>query len=113
MGRRFLAVVLILNFGLFPFPGQIAGAKPFMSVAGVSINLPVQPLKQMKLTSCGEAVIAMAYHYAYPKTSVNERDILTYAEAQGYYNEKKWPFTSPANMLKITRHYTPVEMSLV
>lgn len=106
MGRIFLAIVLMVNVGLFPFLGQIAGVKAFVSAAGISVNIPVQPRKQLKLTSCGEAVIAMAYHYAYPQTSVDERDILTYAEAQRYYNEKKWPFTSPANMLKIARHYT-------
>jgi hypothetical protein len=48
----------------------------------------------------------MAYNYAYPRITMKERDILTYAEMQAYYTEMKAPFTSPANMVRITQHYT-------
>jgi hypothetical protein len=102
-------IVLSLSLWLLASPGwvsQASAAYALASAEGISINLPVTPLKQLKITSCGEAVIAMAYRYAYPGTAIEERDILTYAELQGYYSEKKWPFTSPANMVKITQHYT-------
>jgi hypothetical protein len=92
--------------GWLPFSQQKVGLDWREPSEGISINLPVSPLKQLKLTSCGEAVIAMAYHYAYPKTTLDERAIITYAEMQGYYTEKKFPFTSPANMVKITGHYS-------
>jgi len=96
----------MLSLGYLPFPKQEVGLGQRALSEGISVNLPVHPLKQLKLTSCGEAVIAMAYHYAYPKNELDERAILTYAEMQGYYTEKKFPFTSPANMVKIVRHYT-------
>ena len=73
---------------------------------GEVIQLSVSPLRQSKLTSCGPAVLAMAYHYAHPKGNTSERAILTYAEKQGWYTETKYPYTSPANMVKIIRHYT-------
>lgn len=106
MEKLLLASILMLNFGLWPTPNRVIDADKLASQQGLMINLPVYPLKQLKLTSCGEAVIAMAYHFAYPKTSLDERVILTYAEMQGYYTEKKWPFTSPANMVRLTEHYT-------
>jgi hypothetical protein len=105
METLFLSLMLIFNLGLHPFQSRAVDVDGSPG-QGISIYLPISPLKQLKLTSCGEAVIAMAYHYADPKTDVNERDVLTYAEAQGYYTEKKWPFTSPANMVKIARRYT-------
>jgi hypothetical protein len=110
MKRLLLASLIILSLNLrvwaTPDLGQVSGADALASLRGISINLPVEPIKQSKITSCGEAVIAMAYHYAYPKTAIDERDILAYAEMQGYYIEKKWPFTSPTNMVRITQHYT-------
>jgi hypothetical protein len=101
-------IVLSLSLSIWAIPGlgQVFGAAALASLQGLSINLPVEPIKQLKTTSCGEAVIAMVYQYAYPKTAIAEREILTYAEMQGYYTEKKWPFTSPANMVKIIQHYT-------
>ena len=39
---------------------------------------------------------------------MKERVILNYAEMQGYYTELKAPFTSPANMVKISQHYTKI-----
>ncbi len=73
---------------------------------GLSIRLPVVPLQQLKITSCGPAVLAMAYRYARPNTELDERDVLTYAEMNGLYTERKFPYTSPANMVKLIRHYT-------
>jgi len=70
-----------------------------------AMNLPVDVVLQSKLTSCGEAAIAMAYNYAYPETRVNEREVIAYAVERGYYTEGKFPYTSPENMVKISEHY--------
>ncbi len=70
------------------------------------MNLPVDVLQQMKVTSCGEAVITMAYNYAYPEDPIEEKDVIKFAEENGYYTEKDFPFTSPANMVHIATHYS-------
>lgn len=70
------------------------------------ILLQVPTLAQSQGTSCGEAVIAMAYNYAYPQTPISEAEVIAYATENGYFTEETEPFTSPANMKNITRHYT-------
>lgn len=71
------------------------------------IMLDIPPLAQSRVTSCGEAVIVMAYNYAYAESPLlNEAEVIAYAADKGYFTEEAEPFTSPANMLKITRHYT-------
>jgi len=70
-----------------------------------AMNLPVQAVVQSKLTSCGETVIVMAYNYAYPETRIKERDVIEYAADRGYYTERRFPYTSPENMVKIAAHY--------
>jgi len=69
------------------------------------LNLQVDVLRQSMGTSCGEAVIAMVYNYAYPQTPINEQSVIEYAAGHGYYTEDFPPFTSPANMVKIAQHY--------
>ncbi len=69
------------------------------------MNLPVTAILQSKFTSCGEAVLVMAYNYAYPEAQVSEKEVIDYATEQGLYTERKWPFTSPENMVKIAQHY--------
>ena len=70
------------------------------------LRIEVEPIRQSKPTSCGEAVIVMAYNYAYPGIPVSEQDLIEYATSQGYFTEELSPFTSPDDMLKIARHYT-------
>ena len=70
------------------------------------MNLPVAAIMQAKYTSCGEAVITMAYNYAYPKNQITEQQVIAYASEGGYYTERQSPYTSPDNMLKIAAHYT-------
>ena len=70
------------------------------------VNLPVPVLQQSRGTSCGEAVIAMTYNYAYPNTPITEGQVIEYAAANGYFTEDLPPFTSPANMVKIAKYYT-------
>lgn len=68
--------------------------------------LQVPPLAQLQVTSCGEAVIVITNNYAYPESPLNEADVIAYAAEMGYFTELSEPFTSPADMVKITRHYT-------
>lgn len=70
-----------------------------------SLNIQVDAIQQSKTTSCGEAVIVMAYNYAYPEPPINEQEVIDYATAQGYFTEGVPPFTSPSNMLKIAQQY--------
>jgi len=69
------------------------------------MNLPVDAALQLKATSCGEAVIAMTYNYAYAETKISEQDVIDFAAAGGYYTPRKAPFTSPVDMTKIAGHY--------
>jgi len=68
--------------------------------------LPVKNVLQSKYTSCGEAVIAMAHNYAYPETRIDESEVIEYAAERGYYTERRFPFTSPENVVRIGEHYT-------
>ena len=70
------------------------------------LSLPVPVLVQSRGTSCGEAVIAMTYNYAFPYTPITEQEVIEYAAANGYFTEDLPPFTSPANMVKIAKNYT-------
>ncbi len=67
--------------------------------------LDVPPLKQARVTSCGEAAIVMTYNFIHPKSPLTEETVIAYAKAQGYFTEDKIPYTSPVNMVKIARHY--------
>ncbi|MEW6400654.1 MAG: C39 family peptidase [Chloroflexota bacterium] len=69
------------------------------------MNLPVTAILQSKYTSCGEAVITMAYNYAYPETQITEQEVIDYATEEGLFTENKWPFTSPENMVLIAELY--------
>jgi hypothetical protein len=69
------------------------------------LMLQVATFQQSRGTSCGEAVIAMVYNYAYPQTPIYEQEVIDYATAEGYYTEGVSPYTSPANMVKIAEYY--------
>src|SRR5258705_7702337 len=69
------------------------------------LDIQVDAIQQSKSTSCGEAVIVMAYNYAHPQTPIHEQEVIEYATVQGYFTEEVPPFTSPTNMVKIARHY--------
>lgn len=100
--KYFLFLTIFLTvFGQF----FISASARVLSSEGEFIQLSITPLRQLRVTSCGPAVLAMAYRYAYPMENVSERSILAYAEKQGWYTETKYPYTSPANMLKIIRRY--------
>jgi len=84
---------------------QMMQQSSIMRLQQEPLDLQVDAIQQSESTSCGEAVIAMAYNYAYPQTPINEREVIEYATTQGYFTAGVPPFTSPANMVKIARHY--------
>ena len=69
------------------------------------VKIEVGMVRQSRATSCGEAVIAMVYNFAYPLTPISEQQVIEYATANGYFTETLSPFTSPADMVKIARYY--------
>lgn len=69
------------------------------------MNLPVTMVTQSMYTSCGPAAVTMAYNYAYPETPVTEQIVIEYAAKAGYYNERKYPYTSPPDMKHIADFY--------
>ena len=75
------------------------------SLQAEPVVLQVAMLAQSQATSCGEAVIAMVYNYAYPQTPITEQAVIEYATAQGYFTEGIAPYTSPVNMVNIAEYY--------
>jgi hypothetical protein len=71
-----------------------------------ALQLQVEPLGQQATTSCGESAITTTYNYVYPDAPINELDVIQYAAENGYYTAHQPPFTSPANMRKIAKHYS-------
>jgi hypothetical protein len=98
-----LAVVVMISVGFAPLHDEGYWARQLRLYG--KMNLPVDVILQSKYTSCGPAVIAMAFKYAYPETRVNESRIIAYAISEEYYTESKPPFTSPENMVKLAEHY--------
>ena len=84
---------------------QMMQQSSIMRLQQEPLDLQVDAIQQSESTSCGEAVIAMAYNYAHPQTPINEREVIEYATTQGYFTAGVPPFTSPANIVKIARHY--------
>ncbi|HSK66857.1 MAG TPA: hypothetical protein VK888_08005, partial [Anaerolineales bacterium] len=101
---RGLALVCIAGLVLAGFT-QVFGGTSIDQLRSQPLGLDVPVLKQAWSTSCGEAVIAMAYNYAYPQTPLSEEEVIEFAAARGYYTAWKAPFTSPASMVKIAEHY--------
>ena len=69
------------------------------------LMLQVEPIRQIQVTSCGEAAITMAYNYAYPESPIQEWDVIAYATEMGHFTADHPPFTSPADMGKIAKNY--------
>lgn len=98
---------LISIVGIFLYAGlnRMNGEYSIARLQQEPLNLQVDVIRQSSGTSCGEAVIAMVYNYAYPQTPLSEQQVIDYAAAHGYYTEDFPPFTSPANMVKIAQYY--------
>jgi hypothetical protein len=104
--RFIFLMIAIVSFGFGPMSDEGYWARQLRLYG--KMNLPVGVILQSKYTSCGPAVIAMAYKYAYPETRVTEVRLIGYATKEGYYTESKPPFTSPENMVHIAEHYAAV-----
>ena len=102
-----LKIISFIGIGALALAGfrQMMGQYSVSRLQTEPLNLEVPVVKQLTGTSCGEAVIAMVYNYAYPQTPLNEQEVIEYATAQGYFTPGIPPFTSPANMANIARYY--------
>lgn len=98
-------MICIGGFFLYAGFSRLMGQTSVSRLQQEPLNLQVGVIQQSRGTSCGEAVIAMVYNYAYPQTPINEQEVIEYAAGHGYYTEDFPPFTSPANMVKIAQHY--------
>ena len=103
--RKILSVLCVGGLALIGFTGAF-GQYSLSQLQNEPVHLPVPVLKQSRGTSCGEAVIAMTYNYAYPATPITEQLVIEYATTNGYFTENLPPFTSPANMVKIAEYYS-------
>ena len=102
--RKILGFLCIGGLLLIGFT-QAFGQYSISQLQDQPFQLLVPVLRQSRGTSCGEAVIAMTYNYAYPATPITEQQVIEYAAANGYFTEDLPPFTSPANMVRIAEYY--------
>ena len=102
---RIFSLIGISGLFLYVVFTQFVGQYSISQLQQDPLNLQVDIIQQSRGTSCGEAVIAMVYNYAYPQTPISEQEVIDYAAGHGYYTEDFSPFTSPANMVKIARYY--------
>jgi len=102
------AAFSLVGVGYLLFAGlaQIAARYMTASLQQSPLDLRVAPISQARATSCGEAVITMAYNHAHPDAPVSEQAVIEYAAANGYFTETLEPFTSPADMVAIARNYS-------
>lgn len=100
-------LIALLSLGTLIFAGftQVTARNSIARLQTEPILLDVPTLKQATGTSCGEAVIAMTYNYAYPENAISEAQATEYAIANAYYTPESFPYTSPANMVKIAEYY--------
>jgi hypothetical protein len=101
---KIIALIGISTLALAAF-NQVVKQSSITRLQQEPLNIQVDAIQQSKSTSCGEAVIVMAYNFAHPEMPLNEPEVIEYAAAQGYFTEGIPPFTSPANMVKIARQY--------
>jgi hypothetical protein len=102
-----LRLISFFCAGLLLFTGftQVAAHNSVSRLQSEPIFLDVPMVKQSSGTSCGEAVIAMLYNFAYPESTITEAEVTEYATANGYYTPEHFPYTSPANMVRIAEYY--------
>lgn len=101
---KILGLICIVGLLLAGFT-QAVGRSNLSQLSKEPLSLNVPTLQQLWSTSCGEAVIAMTYNYAYPDATISEEQVIGYAAANGYFTPDEFPYTSPANMVKIASYY--------
>jgi hypothetical protein len=102
--RRILILLCIGGLAIVGFT-QVYGQYSISQLQQEPFNLQVPIWRQFNSSSCGEAVIAMTYNYAYPDTPITEGEVIDFAATNGYYTPGVAPYTSPANMVKIAENY--------
>ena len=108
--RTSVMIIALLGTGAWlysAFAPYSSGEAILRQLQQESLQLQVPPLLQQQVTSCGESAITMAYNYAHPQAPIQEYEVIAYATEMGYFTVDQPPFTSPADMVKIARHYTP------
>lgn len=100
-------IIVLCSIGILIFAGftQITARNSISRLQTEPILLDVPTLRQATGTSCGEAVTAMVYNYANPENVISKAQVTEYAISNGYYTPEKFPYTSPANMVKIAEYY--------
>lgn len=101
-----IVALLCLSGLLFLGFTQVKGQQAMAQLQQMPLLLEVPALQQSRGTSCGEAVIATVYNYIYPEVPITEQQVIDFAAANGYYTEDLYPYTSPANMVKIAEYYS-------
>jgi transposase len=91
---RIFSLICIGGFFLYAIFSQLMGQASISRLQRDALNLQVAMVQQSRGSSCGEAVIAMVYNYAYPQTPISEQEVIDYAAAHGYYTEDFPPFTT-------------------
>lgn len=92
MALTFVCVATLLYSAFAPLSEQYL----IRQLQQRSLILPVEPVQQKQVTSCGEAAITMAYNYKYSENPIQELDVIAYAAQMGYFTADRPPFTSPA-----------------
>ncbi len=115
--RPFLRRILLVCLAIFSLWGMVAARLPEPAALGERPPtatpgppkyprlLKVKTVLQSRYTSCGEAVITMAYNYANPEKPIHEDDVIELATERGWFTERNWPFTSPEDMVKLASQY--------
>lgn len=104
--QRLASLLAIAALFVYAAAARILQGNSIERLKNEPLHLQVGVLQQSLATSCGEAVITMVHNHAHPEETVSEAEVIEYAAAQGYFTEGVPPFTSPANMVKIARHYS-------
>jgi len=105
--KKLLAIASLAGLAYLVFAGISHVAAQYLvgAMPDDAVVLPVAPIQQGRVTSCGEAAIVMAHNYAHPDSPLDEASVIEYAISQGYYTPELKPFTSPANMVRIVQGY--------
>ena len=73
-----LRIASLIAMGALALIGftQMIGKYSISRLQHDPLNLNVPVVKQSSGTSCGEAVIAMTYNYAYPEAPLSEQEVI-------------------------------------
>lgn len=105
--RTSIVILALAMVGVLLYSGFVPLSEAYVirQLQQGPLILPLGPVQQSQVTSCGEAAITMTYNHAYPENPIAERDVIAYATEMGYFTADRPPFTSPANMVKIAERF--------